>query len=41
MIKLTKEEFQELINFANEMPTKYGMALINFLSQKSKEEDEE
>jgi hypothetical protein len=34
MITLTEQEIVDLINFANEMPTKYGMPLITFFQSK-------
>lgn len=34
MITLTEQEVIDLINFANEMPTKYGMPLITFFQSK-------
>ena len=37
MVQLTEKEVQDLINFANELPTKYGMSLIQFLVQKIEE----
>ena len=37
---LTKDEVQELKNYANEMPTKYGAALLAWLMQKEQKQTE-
>ena len=34
MIQLNEQEVQNLINFANDIPTKYGMPLIQFINSK-------
>tara|TARA_B100001248_G_scaffold262532_1_gene259194 strand:+ start:4457 stop:4606 length:150 start_codon:yes stop_codon:yes gene_type:complete len=39
MITLTQKEVDELKNFANEIPTKYGFPLLQFLSNKEEEVD--
>ncbi len=37
MITLTQKEVDELKGFANEIPTKYGFPLLQFLSKKEEE----
>lgn len=37
-IVLTEKDLQELNNFFQEMPTKYGLQLINFFNQKIQEQ---
>ena len=34
MITLNEQEVQNLVNFVNDMPTKYGLPLINFINSK-------
>lgn len=38
MITLTEKDIQELNNFFQEMPTKYGLQLINFFNAKIQEQ---
>jgi len=38
-ITLTEKDLQELNNFFQEMPTKYGLTLINFFNQKIQEQN--
>ena len=38
-ITLSVQHLEVLENFISEMPTKYGVALLNFLSQVAKEQD--
>jgi hypothetical protein len=40
MITLTQKEVEDLKNFANEIPTKYGITILQFLIGKEKEEEE-
>ena len=40
MITLTEQEVQDLKNFANDIPTKYGLTILQFLIKKEKEEEE-
>jgi hypothetical protein len=35
---LTKEEVDQLRNYALELPTKYGVTLLQFLAKKEKED---
>jgi ssDNA-binding replication factor A large subunit len=34
---LTQEQIQQLENYANDIPTRYGMPIITFLNQKKQE----
>lgn len=34
MINLTEQEVQNLMNFINDMPTKFGAPLLSFFNQK-------
>lgn len=38
MITLTQKEVEDLKNFANEIPTKYGLTILQFLIKKEEEE---
>lgn len=38
---LTEKEVQDLTNFANEMPTKFGMPLLQFLNAKQQAEQQD
>lgn len=38
MITLTQQEVQDLKNFANDIPTKYGLTILQFLIKKEEEE---
>jgi DNA helicase TIP49 (TBP-interacting protein) len=38
-ITLSVQHLEVLENFISEMPTKYGVALLNFLSQVAKEQE--
>jgi hypothetical protein len=40
MITLTQQEVTDLKNFANDIPTKYGLTILQFLIKKEKEEEE-
>ena len=39
MITLNEQEVQNLVNFVNDMPTKYGLPLINFIERSVKPTD--
>jgi 3'-phosphoadenosine 5'-phosphosulfate sulfotransferase (PAPS reductase)/FAD synthetase len=41
MVTLTQQELIELKNFANEIPTKYGLPILQFLQQKEQEQKEQ
>ena len=40
MITLNEQEVQNLVNFVNDMPTKYGLPLINFTNSKLAQTDQ-
>ena len=40
MITLNEQEVQNLVNFVNDMPTKYGLPLINFINSKLAQKDQ-
>lgn len=40
MITLNEQEVQNLVNFVNDMPTKYGLPLINFINSKLPQNDQ-
>ena len=40
MIILNEQEVQNLVNFVNDMPTKYGLPLINFINSKLAQKDQ-
>ena len=40
MITLNEQEVQNLVNFVNDMPTKYGLPLINFIYSKLAQQDQ-
>jgi hypothetical protein len=39
MITLTQKEVEDLKNFANEIPTKYGLTILQFLIKKEEEKE--
>jgi len=41
MLKLSEEDLKKLNQFIQEMPTKYGLPLINFLNAKLAEQNKE
>lgn len=38
MIEITQQELNELIKFANEIPTRFGLPLLQFFESKKPEE---
>ena len=40
MITLNEQEVNDLLNFANEMPTKFGLPIVNFLTSKLPKQEE-
>ena len=40
MITLNEQEVQNLVNFVNDIPTKYGLPLINFINSKLGQKDQ-
>jgi len=41
MINLTQKEVESLRNFANEIPTKYGLPILQFFINKEQEQEQE
>lgn len=39
MINLTQKEVESLRNFANEIPTKYGLPILQFFINKEQEQE--
>lgn len=40
MITLTQKDVEDLIQFANNLPTKYGLPLLQFIESKKPKEQE-
>lgn len=41
VIQLTEQDIKDLTNFADEIPTKYGLPIIHFLNKKIEEQKQD
>lgn len=41
VIQLTEQDIKDLTNFADEIPTKYGLPIIQFLNKKIEEQKQD